>query len=196
MSSESAGAASKVFHAVEKNRPKDERDMRIRAGFYSMAVGLHSLELMRAYIDGCKEEQAMANGNLRTEDSAVHKAAVKELTVVSLWLSMLEQYVTMPEWMKEFYTLALNATDRVYPDPAPKADAILDRYPPDATVDTTAMTCSMNLASALGLSATTDDASIRLGKLLIEAARQRADLLKTALLSTPNELDFALEAMA
>jgi hypothetical protein len=182
----------------------DEGDIRLsgadevkhRALFFATALGISCSNLLKLYIEGCREKanrEGNASGATVEHSGPEFGAAVKELLCVSVWLTLLEQDSKVPDWMRNFALEAMADADKLYADPP--ARSVMESYDITGGAESLFDAASLMLCTKLGLGSSSQDALIYLGQLLRDAKLDRSLLLATALRAPKDELDAKIAAM-
>lgn len=179
---------------LEEFKPQTEEDSRERAIFYATAMAVLAGNILTSYINYCKSAVVFSpNGQFKPVETPpiseeLFKQIAKEVQTVSLWLAVCENSDDdIPEWFKEFSYFSLRASDELIE--APLAKEVFELYPLDLGIIPTIQSLSMNVCHKLALGETRVDAALALGDIILEAARQRIELLKFSLSQSMLVLD-------
>jgi hypothetical protein len=196
-SSNSSSPSNSFYRKLHSHQPADERDRWRRALYFSTAVGIRCLDLLSDYMRYCLRPNRMGEkpDYPVTENSAeVHHEAVKELLGLSIWLTMVDQLEgEVPYWLREFFIDCWSAADKLYPDPS--SQEIMTLYENQLGVDKVCETVSSRLCYKLELEDTKGDACIKLGEMLRDNGKTRADLLFYALSADHEALDKSIDQL-
>jgi|GEM_PF-488477 hypothetical protein len=183
-----------TLSSLEPFRPQDEEDSKDRGIFYATAMAVLAGNILTAYINYCQSAVTFtATGKFQqatpvTITEEQFRKAAKEVQTISLWLTICETCGDdIPDWFREFSYNSLRASDELIDEPLSKE--IFQFYPLDMGLVPTVQSVSMNICHKLALGSSRVDASLALGDLLMEADRQRSELLKFSLTQSLMVLD-------
>lgn len=196
-SSNSSNSANSFYQKLHSHQPADERDRWRRALYFSTAVGIRCLDLLSDYMRYCLRPNRMGESPdypLTENSSEIHHEAVKELLGLSIWLTMVDQLEgEVPYWLREFFIDCWSAADKLYPDPS--SQEIMTLYENQLGVDKVCEAVSSRLCYKLELEDTKGDACIKLGEMLRDNGKTRADLLFYALSADHGALDKSIDQL-
>jgi len=180
-----ASERREFFVVRETHRPQQGQDLGARALFLTAGLGILCSRLLKLYLDHCESDGKKAEPAIKMEE---YTACVKELLSISIWLVLFEQIGNdVPEWFKDFTVNCHSIADKVQPQPTAKD--IQSRYALGSPIADICMQLSINLCMQLRLGATTNDAMLYLGELVLRAKPERNELLEFALTQPLTSLD-------
>jgi len=186
-----------LYKKLHNHQPEDERDRWRRALYFSTAIGIRCLDLLADYMRYCLRPNQMGEAPdypISDESAEVHHQAVKELLGLSIWLTMVDQLEgDVPLWLREFFIDCWSAADKLYP--APSSQEIMTLYENQLGVDKVCEAVSSRLCYKLELEDTKGDACIKLGEMLRDNGKARADLLFYALSANHEALDKSIDQL-
>lgn len=185
------------YRKLHNHRPEDERDRWRRALYFSTAIGIRCLDLLSDYMRYCLRPNQMGEAPdypINAESAEVHHQAVKELLGLSIWLTMVDQLEgDVPHWLREFFIVCWAAADKLYPEPS--SQEIMTLYENQLGSEKVCEAVSSKLCYKLELEDTKGDACIKLGEMLRDNGKARADLLFYALSAKHDALDKSIDQL-
>lgn len=185
------------YRKLHNHRPEDERDRWRRALYFSTAIGIRCLDLLSDYMRYCLRPNQMGEAPdypINAESAEVHHQAVKELLGLSIWLTMVDQLEgDVPHWLREFFIDCWAAADKLYPEPS--SQEIMTLYENQLGSEKVCEAVSSKLCYKLELEDTKGDACIKLGEMLRDNGKARADLLFYALSAKHDALDKSIDQL-
>lgn len=195
--SDGSGPTNSFYLKLQNHRPADELDRWRRALYFSTAIGIRCLDLLSDYMRYCLRPNRMGETPdypINEQAAEVHHQAVKELLGLSIWLTMVDQLDgEVPLWLREFFIDCWAAADRLYPDPS--SQEIMTLYENQLGVDKVCEAVASRLCYKLELEDTKGDACIKLGEMLRDNGKARADLLFYALSAGHDALDKSIDQL-
>jgi hypothetical protein len=182
-----------VFGLDDQLKPKTEEELSERADFLVAALALWCSHALKTYIDHCGAKETERTGvaaNIPFNQSEFDKAS-KELLTLSIWLTLLEQTGTIPDWFKQFIGKCHDASNRLLPEP--NSREISARYDFSQGILALCDTVSFHICMQMNLGTTSDDALIKLGNILSAGQKQRTKLLNFALTEPVSILSLTVE---
>ncbi|HNB25265.1 MAG TPA: hypothetical protein PKZ32_22780 [Candidatus Melainabacteria bacterium] len=190
-------AANNFYKKLQKYQPTDESDRWRRALYFSTAIGIRCLDLLSDYMRYCLRPNTMGETpdySMSEKSPEIHHQAVKELLGLSIWLTMVDQLQgDVPLWLREFFIDCWAAADKLYP--CPSSQEIMTLYENQLGADKICEAVSSRLCYKLELEDTKGDACIKLGEMLQENGKARADLLFYALSAKHDALDKSIDQL-
>jgi len=190
-------AGYQIIQIDEELKPVDDTESSLRAVYFASTLTIACLDFIQSIIASCRNGQygeELAKAALNVIPDKAFQSAVKEITCVSVHLTMLDQGgETAFDWLKQFIWLTIEASDQMLKEPS--AASIIKMHESANGFDSTCYQASVNAIDQLNFSANKQSLLDPVRIFLLSNRQYRAQLLQYALSQPIDILETHIQSM-